>query len=77
MGLYTNGIQINRAFSRIFVRFSQIDRLEFELQPGGANLYLTAKEVSKNRVKVPLFVIGKDGYQYLEAQRRGSQPTAA
>ena len=77
LGLYTNGIQINRAFSRIFVRYSQIDSLELELQPGGANVYLTAKTVAKNRVRVPLFVIGKDGYKHLEAQRRGSQPTAA
>ena len=77
LGLYTNGIQINRAFRRMFVRYSQIDRLELDLQPGGANVYLTAKTVAKNRVRVPLFVIGKDGYGYLEAQRKISQPTAA
>ena len=77
LGLYTNGIQINSAFRRIFVRYSQIDRLELDLQPRGANVYLTTKALSISRVRVPLFVIGKDGYKYLEAQRRGSQPTAA
>ena len=76
MGLYDNGIQINTISDKIFIRYDQIERLERKRIAGIPYISILIGQKSAEKVKIPLFVIGQDGLQFLvEKLKKNSSVT--